>query len=119
MCASVQNACTALLKTTQGEGQDEDWVGGMSEIATSKTYETILQTCREVGRACIIQACKSISGNFAMCENIQNSINRKSIINRTSCWPEVLKCVNEAGEDAINNIFSLVKPANGNFMAAA
>lgn len=115
MCASVQNACTALLKTTQGEGQDEDWVGGMSEIATSKTYETILQTCREVGRACIIQACKSISGNFAMCENIQNSTNRKSIINRTSCWPEVLKCVNEAGEDAINNIFSLVKPANGNF----
>ncbi len=113
MCASVQNACTALLKTTQG---DADWVGGMTQIATDKTYETIMQTCREVGRACIIQACKSISGNFGMCEsNNNNSINRKSIINRISCWNEVKNCVAEAGVDAINNIFELEAPQNGNF----
>ena len=103
MCASVRNACTALLETVGGA---EDWVGGMSQIATDKTYDTIMQTCREVGRACIIQACTSISGNFGMCENIQNSINRKAIINRTSCWNEVKQCVAEAGEDAINNIFN-------------
>ncbi len=102
MCASVKNACTALLETTGG---DTDWVGGMTQIATEKTYDTIIQTCREVGRACIIQACKSVSGNFGLCESMETSINRKSIINRTSCWPEVLSCVRSAGADSINKIF--------------
>lgn len=106
MCNSVKVACTALLETVGG---DQDWVGGMTEIATNKTYETIMQTCREVGRACIIQSCKSISGNFGMCESTQNSINRKSIINRTSCWPEVKECVREAGEDAIKRIFEQIE----------
>ncbi|MDE6481965.1 MAG: hypothetical protein K2L25_04055 [Alphaproteobacteria bacterium] len=106
MCNSVKVACTALLETIGG---DQDWVGGMTSIATEKTYETIMQTCREVGRACIIQACKSISGNFGMCESTQNSINRKSIINRTSCWPEVKECVREAGEDAIKRIFEQIE----------
>ncbi|MDE5615730.1 MAG: hypothetical protein K2I81_02775 [Alphaproteobacteria bacterium] len=109
MCANVTKACTALLETVGG---DQDWIGGMTSIATDKTYETIMQTCREVGRACIIQACKSISGNFGMCESIQNSINRKSIINRTSCWSEVKQCVAEAGIDAINRIFSQVETDN-------
>lgn len=103
MCAEVQNACTALLETTDG---GEDWESGMTEIATDKTYDTILSTCREVGRNCIIQACKSISGNFGLCEDVQNSINRKSIINRTACWDEVVECVAEAGEDAIASIIS-------------
>ncbi len=102
MCAEVQTACTALLETTGG---DQDWVGGMTEIATDKTYDTIMQTCREVGRACIIQACKSISGNFGLCENIQTSVNRKSIINRTSCWDEVKDCVRTASAESIDNIF--------------
>ncbi len=102
MCAEVRNACTALLETTGG---DQDWVGGMTEIATDKTYDTIMQTCREVGRACIIQACKSISGNFGLCESIQTSVNRKSIINRTACWGEVQECVASAGDAAIAQIF--------------
>lgn len=106
MCSNVRNACTALLETI---GDDQDWIGGMSQIATDKTYDTIMQTCREVGRACIIQACKSISGNFGMCESAQNSVNRKSIINRTSCWSEVKQCVADAGEDAINRIFEQVE----------
>lgn len=106
MCSSVKVACTALLETVGG---DQDWIGGMTSIATDKTYETIMQTCREVGRACIIQACKSISGNFGMCESTQNSVNRKSIINRTSCWPEVKECVREAGEDAIKRIFEQIE----------
>lgn len=103
MCSGVMNACTALMRESGGS---EDWVGGMTEIATDQTFETINQTCREVGRSCIIQACKSISGNFGLCENIQNSINRKSIINRTSCWQEVTQCVRDAGETAINDITS-------------
>lgn len=104
MCSEVQTACTALLDTVDG---GYDWSTGITEIATDKTYETILQTCREVGRACIIQSCKSISGNFGLCENIQTSVNRKSIINRTACWEEVLECVESAGIDSINKITEL------------
>lgn len=116
MCAEVQNACTALLDTVDG---GQDWNTGMTEIATDKTYETIMQTCREVGRACIIQSCKSISGNFGLCENIQTSVNRKAIINRTACWDEVLACVESAGIDSINAITSLqadnIDASNGSF----
>ena len=101
MCADVKNACTALLEVTDG---DTDWVGGMTEIATDNTYETILKTCREVGRACIIQTCKSISGNFGLCENIETSVNRKAIVNRTSCWQDVLDCVAQAPDESINRI---------------
>jgi len=109
MCASVRTACTALLDTIGGA---DDWVGGMTQIATDKTYDTIMQTCREVGRACIIQTCKSVSGNFGMCESVQNSVNRKAIINRTSCWGEVKQCVAEAGEEAINQIFAQIETDN-------
>ena len=107
MCANVKTACTALLQATDG---DTDWIGGMTEIATDKTYDTVIKTCREVGRACIIQVCKSISGNFGLCENIETSVNRKSIINRTACWQEVVDCVADAGAESINNIMDqLVK----------
>ena len=104
MCSEVQTACTALLDTVDG---GTEWNAGITEIATDKTYETILQTCREVGRACIIQSCKSISGNFGLCENIQTSVNRKAIINRTACWGEVLNCVADAGIDSVNKITEL------------
>ena len=116
MCAEVKESCTALLETTSG---GMDWSTGMTDIATDKTYDTILQTCREVGRACIIQSCKSISGNFGLCEDIQTSINRKSIINRTACWDEVLDCVTSAGADAIQAIADLhqaeIDATNGSF----
>ena len=102
MCADVRTACTALLKTTGG---DTDWVGGMTAITTDKTFDTVMQTCREVGRACIIQACKSISGNFGLCENIQTSVNRHAIVDRTSCWGDVKACVASAGDDAIKQIW--------------
>lgn len=101
MCASVKTSCTALLESTSG---DVDWAGGMTEIETDKTYASIIQTCREVGKACIIQTCKSISGNFGLCESIDQSVNRKSIINRTACWSEVVKCVADAGQDPIDRI---------------
>ena len=101
MCSDIQDACTALLNTTSG---GDIWNEGMTEIATDKTYDTIIKTCREIGRACIIQSCKSISGNFGLCENIQTSVNRKSIINRKACWDEVVKCVASAGTESIENI---------------
>ena len=104
MCADVQTACTALMQTSGG---GENWQTGITDISTEKTYETILQTCREVGRACIIQACTSVTGNFGLCENIDTSINRKSIINRTACWDDVVECVASAGDDALNRIQKL------------
>ena len=104
MCAEVQTACTALLDTTDG---GMDWSTGMTDIAADKTYETILQTCREVGRACIIQSCKSISGNFGLCDDIDTSVNRKAIINRTACWDEVVECVTSAGITSLDRIAEL------------
>lgn len=104
MCAEVQNACAALMETTPGT---DTWDTGMTEIATNKTYETILQTCQEVGRACIIQACATSAGNFVMCENMDTSINRKSILERTACWDEVVDCVASAGSDTLAKIQTL------------
>lgn len=104
MCADIKNACTALLNTSGG---GEGWETGITAITNQKTYDTIISTCREVGRACIIQVCTSISGNFGLCENISTSINRKSIINRTACWDEVVQCVASAGESALTQIQQL------------
>lgn len=105
MCADVTNACNALLESSD-DSDGSSWVGGMTEITNANTYETILKTCREVGRACIVQVCSSTAGNFGLCESIQSSVNRKSIINRTACWNEVYKCVEEAGKDKINEIMA-------------
>ncbi len=104
MCSDVQVACSALMKTI---GDPGDWSEGITQIASDQTYETILKTCREVGRACIIQTCTSSKGNFGLCENIDTSINRKSIINRTACWDEVYNCVASAGAASLNQIQSL------------
>ncbi len=104
MCTDIKNACTALMDTSGGA---ENWQSGMTEIATDKTYETIIQTCREVGRNCIIQTCTSVSGNFGLCENIDTSINRKSIINRTACWDQVVECIASAGNDSLTKIQEL------------
>ena len=110
MCADIKMACTALFQSTRADSGDDsatnDWESGVTEITTTKSYETILSTCREVGRNCIIQACTSITGNFGLCEDIDKSINRKSIINRTACWDEVYECVASAGTDTIAKIMT-------------
>ena len=112
MCADIKNACGALLESSGG---GTDWIGGMSQIASEITFDTILHTCREVGRNCIINTCKSTSGNFGLCENIDTSINRKSIINRTACWDEVVQCVASAGTDTLNEIKKIHPLIGGNF----
>ena len=106
MCETVRSSCTALLDYT-GETTN-DWEQGITDITTDKTYDTIMKTCREIGRACIIEKCKSISGNFGLCENIDTSINRKSIINRSACWNEVEQCVRSANRDALLHSFELL-----------
>ena len=108
MCDSILSSCTALLNNVQLLNEttpNNEWNTGMTSIQTDITYNTIKQTCREVGRACIIQVCTSTSGNFGLCENIDTSINRKSIINHEACWDEVVQCVKDAGDDAIARIF--------------
>ena len=105
MCADVKNACTALFENST-TANENPWEEGITEISTEKSYETILSTCREVGRNCIIQACTSITGNFGLCEDIDKSINRKSIINRSACWDEVYECVASAGEKTIDQIMT-------------
>jgi len=113
MCSEVQTACTALIQSTDSTNK---WLEGMTGIATEKTYETILTTCQEVGRNCIIQACTSITGNFGLCENIDTSINRNSIINGSTCWNKVVSCVTDASSEALKNM-KTVRPldANGTF----
>ena len=110
MCDDILTSCTALLNTYNSVDNqvvyDTEWARGMTNIQTDITYNTIRQTCNQVGRACIIQVCTSTSGNFGLCENIDTSINRKSIINHTACWDEVKECVASAGTDAISAIFN-------------
>ncbi|MDR1360719.1 MAG: hypothetical protein LBJ18_00185 [Rickettsiales bacterium] len=102
MCASVRESCVALLGTTAAP----NWETGMTGIADDKTYDKIIATCREVGKACIVQTCKSVSGNFGLCENVDTSVNRKSVINRSACWNDVQKCVADAGADVLARILS-------------
>jgi len=107
MCADVRNACSALMQHTFDDAASEsEWGTGMSDIALSKTYDTILSTCSEVGRQCIINTCKSISGNFGLCNSIEKSINRGSILHRYACWQDVYDCVADAGSNTINKIIT-------------
>lgn len=105
MCSDIKNMCTTLMAAISTEnkmpGEKTDWESGMDEISTDKSYETILSTCREVGKNCIIQSCTAISGNFGLCENIDTSINRKSIVSRRACWNEVAQCIRDAGKDTV------------------
>lgn len=110
MCSEINTACSALIDTIG----DSEWSTGMTEIAADKTFETIINTCREVGRQCIIQTCKSTSGNFGLCTDIDTSINRKSIISRRACWDEVQECVASAGEKSINQIMTNIGYSESN-----
>ena len=107
MCSDIKNMCTGLMAAiNKPAGEKTDWTSGMDAIATEKSYATILSTCREVGKNCIIQACTAISGNFGLCENIDTSINRKSIVSRRACWNEVEQCIRDAGSDTIHAIMT-------------
>ena len=111
MCTDVRNSCATLLNATGGE----TWETGVHEIATDKTYDAIISSCTQVGQNCIIQSCKSISGNFDLCDDIDFSPNRHAILERTACWGEVLNCVASAGDDAIMSIMERFgKTATGN-----
>ena len=104
MCRDVLESCNALM----GNIDNTDWEDGAKNIMTTKTYETILQTCRTVGENCIVQTCSSASGNFALCKD-SNSISRGSILSQDACWKEVQDCIASAGDDALKQIQQLYK----------
>ena len=112
ICADIQESCTALINSYS---PDNEWSDGMTDISADQTYETILSTCREVGRACIIRTCTSVTGNFGLCESIDKSINRKAIISGSVCWNEVVSCISDADKTALANIKQNHKLTDGNF----
>ncbi|MCQ2581623.1 MAG: hypothetical protein MJ170_01420 [Alphaproteobacteria bacterium] len=102
MCNNIVESCNAILRTP-GDTETQCQTG-VSNIMLTEAYNNILSTCREVGRQCIIQQCSSIEGNFGLCTDTEYSINRKSILNRYSCWNEVYNCVASAGDTTLKSI---------------
>ncbi|MCL2758066.1 MAG: hypothetical protein FWE64_01960 [Alphaproteobacteria bacterium] len=101
ICADVQTACTALMVSPHqdsgsGQAAGEGWADGMTMIATRRTFDQIMQTCRLVGENCIVRNCSNISGKFGLCMT-PTQRQRRNIMNRSLCWSEVYRCVNEAG----------------------
>lgn len=93
MCENVQNSCIGLLNSYGGGGTE--WAEGITDIATSVSYSSILETCMTVGKDCIIQQCNGTSGNFSLCGEY-SSPQRRAILKRTACWQKVKDCVEQS-----------------------
>ena len=120
LCENVKTSCSAVMEYNPGDFDASqitaNWSDGATNIATTQTYDTIINTCRQIGRDCIVNSCKSITGNFGLCESIHGSVNRHSILTRNSCWNEVYNCVAAASDESINNIHAIL-PYNSNIPA--
>lgn len=115
LCENVKKSCTAVMQYNIDDttiSTSDDWSNGVRDIAATETYNKIINTCREIGRDCIVNSCKSITGNFGLCESINGSVNRHSILTRAACWDDVLNCVNGASDESINNIYSILPTHN-------
>ena len=99
MCSDIQTSCIALMN--QSDTNANYWESGIKGITKDITYNSIIDTCTQIGRDCIIQNCNGTSGNFALCSNI-TSDNRIAIITRNTCWQEIFNCVKEA--DGLNDM---------------
>ena len=105
MCSDIQKSCIALMD----ESGTNYWESGVIGISKDLTYKSIIDTCTQIGRDCIIQNCNGTSGNFALCADI-TSDKRMAIINRDVCWQEIYNCVKDA--DNLNNMNTLPIIAN-------
>lgn len=119
LCENIKTSCSAIMKYTPDDyvfdatnDANWDWETGTTQIAATETYNTIINTCREVGRDCIINSCKSITGNFGLCESINNSVNRHSILTRSACWDEVYDCVAKASAQSLTDIRDILPNAS-------
>ncbi|MBO4672528.1 MAG: hypothetical protein J5608_02660 [Alphaproteobacteria bacterium] len=111
LCTKVKASCSGIMAYTPDENSSDiadTWTQGTTEIAAMETYDRIINTCRQLGRDCIVNSCKSITGNFGLCESIHGSVNRHAILTRSACWDEVYNCVAQASEESITQIHSLL-----------
>ena len=82
----------ALMNTTF---EDDTWASGITGVEADISYETILETCMDVGRVCLTQKCAGTSDNFALCKETL-APTRQAILKREYCWTEVENCVKQA-----------------------
>ncbi len=118
LCDNVKTSCSIVMDYNPDTNEiatdtgTNDWTSGVTDIAAYETYNTIIETCREIGRDCIVKSCKSITGNFGLCESINESVNRHSILTRSSCWQDVLDCVAQASDKSIEDIRNILPTSN-------
>lgn len=110
MCERVKTSCGAIVDNTTIDPASGllTWTDGTTQIAAMETYDRIINTCRQIGRDCIINSCKSITGNFGLCESIHGSVNRHAILARRACWNDVENCVAAASDESIEQIRALL-----------
>ena len=104
MCENARETCNALLnKDGKVSPQKEnEWGDGTEKLNLEIAYQKIRSNCMEVGKQCIINQCKTDTGNFELCKDPLNSINRRSILSRNVCFNNV--------NDCIKDIESTIKP---------
>ena len=112
LCENIRKSCSVVVDyDVNTGGNTPTWSQGVTDISAQETYNAIISTCREVGRDCIINSCKSITGNFGLCESIKESVNRHSILTRAACWDQVYNCVKNATDESVENIHNLLPTA--------
>ena len=97
MCENARETCNALLnKDGKVSPQKEDeWGVGTEKLNLEIAYQKIRSNCMEVGKQCIINQCKTDTGNFELCKDPLNSINRRSILSRNVCFNNVNDCIKD------------------------
>ena len=95
----------ALMKSTDSTGL---WESGITGISTDISYDTIMETCAQIWRDCIIQQCNGTSGNFALCRKTTDG-KRSDVLARRACWQNVFNCVKQA--DNLNNMTYGILPS--------
>ncbi len=97
MCQNARETCNALLnKDGKVSPQKEDeWGAGTENLNLEIAYQKIRSNCMEVGKQCIINQCKTDTGNFELCKDPLYSLNRRKILSRSVCFKDVNDCIKE------------------------
>lgn len=104
MCQDVETSCVALMNNID---LSSNWEQGMAGISTDISYDTLIDTCTQIGRDCIIQQCNGTSGNFALCQKASDD-KRIAILTQKACWNEVYNCIKDA-DNLQNMTYGILK----------
>ena len=115
MCKDIETSCVALMDNIDSTGL---WKSGIAGISTDISYNTILETCTQIGRDCIIQQCNGTSGNFALCKKTTDG-KRADVLTRRACFQEVWDCVKQADKDNIENMTYGILPSSSSSYSEA